>query len=142
MLPHSPLSTSLIRDAGSAEQARGDLGDLLQRSLGIARHLGNRAQDLGAGGLALPGGGQFALQPGIFLRGSGLPGDRFVVGGKTGLEPLLELGHQPAEVGHHVRRKRGHSTQIQAPDVWRQLLKRQTCGAGVQMPRAQAIPFA
>jgi hypothetical protein len=44
------------RDARSAEQPRGGLGDLPQRSLGIARRVGDGALDFGTGGLAIPCG--------------------------------------------------------------------------------------
>ncbi|MFZ0072094.1 MAG: hypothetical protein WAK85_12560 [Xanthobacteraceae bacterium] len=43
----------------SAEQARGGLGDLLQRLPGIARRAGDGAQDFGAPGLAIPCCAQF-----------------------------------------------------------------------------------
>jgi hypothetical protein len=46
------------RNARSAEQARGGLGDLSQRPLGIARGAGDGAEDFGAAGLAIPGSAQ------------------------------------------------------------------------------------
>jgi hypothetical protein len=71
------------RDARSAEQAGGGLGDLLQRQFGIARGAGDGAQDFGAAGLAIPDDAQLSLQPGILL----------------------------PEIGHNVRGKRGHSAK-------------------------------
>src|SRR5665647_2651739 len=69
------------RNAGSAEQTGAGFGDLLQRLLGVTRRAGNGAQDFGTAGLAIPGGAQLSLQPGVLL----------------------------PEIGHHVRGKRGHS---------------------------------
>jgi hypothetical protein len=68
------------RDAWRAEQARGGLGDLLQRLFGIARGARDGTQDFGAAVLALVGGAELVLKPG-----------------------------DPApEIGHHVLGKRGH----------------------------------
>jgi hypothetical protein len=75
---------------------------------GITRCFGNRAEDFGAGGLAIPCGRQFALQPGIFLRQHDLLRDRLVVDHKAGFQALLELGHQPAEVCHLILRQGRH----------------------------------
>src|SRR5258708_37633272 len=46
------------RDARGVKQPRGSLGDLLLRSLRIARSVGDGAQDVRAGVLTIPGGAQ------------------------------------------------------------------------------------
>jgi hypothetical protein len=61
-------------DAGGAEQARGGLGDLLQRPLGVARGAGDGAEDFGAGGLTIPGDAQLAQEPGVLHRNLRLSG--------------------------------------------------------------------
>ena len=43
----------------------GRFGDPMQRMLGIAVGIGDGAQDFGAGVLAIPGGAQLGLQPGV-----------------------------------------------------------------------------
>jgi len=63
------------------EEALGRPSDAIQRLFGVARGVTDRAQDVGAGGLPIPGGTQFSLQPGILL----------------------------AEIGRHIRARRGHS---------------------------------
>ena len=52
----------LDRDAGRLEQARGRLGDQLQRPRGIPRCVGDRAEDFGAGLLLHPRGFQLPFQ--------------------------------------------------------------------------------
>ena len=81
------------RDTGGIEQPRRGLGDALQRGLSITWRAGNSTQDVGARVLAIPGEAEFALQPGIFLRGRGLAGNRGVMRGETGFESLLQLGY-------------------------------------------------
>jgi len=65
----------------------GDLGDPLQQAFDIAGSAGNRAQDFGAGCLAIPRGAQLSLQPGVL----------------------------PPEIGCHVVGKRGHSLKSILP---------------------------
>ena len=77
------------RDARSAEQAGGGLGDLLQRLFGIARCAGDSAQDFSAAGLTIADGAQLGQEPRVLHRGRGLLGDRFVALAQTRLEPLL-----------------------------------------------------
>ena len=96
-------------DARCIEKPRSGLGDPLQRSLRIAGSVGDRAQDVRAGVLTVPRDAQLVVQPGIFLRGHGLPGDGLIVRGKTGFQSLLKLGHQPVEIGYRVLGKRRHS---------------------------------
>jgi hypothetical protein len=79
----APVVTFSDKDcyAESLEKAPRRLGDPVQRLFGVARSVTDRAQDVGARGLAITHGAQFSLQPGILL----------------------------AEIGRHVRAKRGHS---------------------------------
>src|SRR5437588_2305666 len=122
-----PLVTAsdIERDARSAEQARGGLGDLLQRALGIARRVGDGAEDFGAAGLTIAVSTQFAQEPGVFHRAGGLLRDRFVALGQTRLEPLFKLGNPAPEIGHHVLGKRGHSLKSILPRAWWRRLKYQ-----------------
>ena len=55
----------LDRNAGRAKEARGGLGDLLQRARDIARCVGDGAQDFGARLLLHPRGFQLLSQPHI-----------------------------------------------------------------------------
>ncbi len=102
----APLAVlgELNRDAGSAEQARA----WFRRSAATTRpaspgSAGDRAQDFGAGGLAIPGGAQFSLQP----------GNRFVALGRTSTAAQARRSH--AQIGHHVLGKRGHSLKSISP---------------------------
>ena len=76
----SAVPGDMQRDAWRAEQARGGLGDLLQRLFGVARRARDGTQDFGTAVLAVVGG----------------------------LELVLKLGDPAPEIGHHVMGKRGH----------------------------------
>src|SRR5437879_7207847 len=115
-----PLVTAsdIERDARSAEQARSGLGDLLQRALGIARRVGDGAQDFGAAGLTIAVSTQFAQEPGVFHRAGGLLRDRFVALGQTRLQSLLKLGNPAPEIGTTALGRRGHSLKSIFPRAW------------------------
>src|SRR5437899_2265981 len=132
------------RDARGAEQASGGLGDLLQRALGIARRVGDGAQDFGAGGLTIAVSTQFAQEPGVFHRAGGLLRDRFVALGQTRLQSLLKLGNPAPEIGHHVLGKRGHSLKSILPRAWwrRAQISAYPSGLPVHMAGWPAMPFA
>jgi hypothetical protein len=85
-------------DARSAEQARGGLGNLLQRPLCVARRAGDGAQDFGAGGLTIAGGAQVAQEPRVLHRNLRLSGKALH---ECDL-PVGERPHLPANEGEYA----------------------------------------
>ena len=99
----------LDRDAGRLKQARGRLGDQLQRPRGIPRCVGDRAEDFGACLLLHPRGFQLLFQPrrlrpeGRFLlAGIGLGRFRLAQAGLAGFGHAGFARPQPVAIGRRA----------------------------------------
>src|SRR5262249_28947837 len=100
------------RDARGIEEARGRVGDPLQRVFGISGRIGDGAQYFRAGVVAIAAGEPLVLPAEVDQRRRGLPLDRLVALGHSRVQPLLKLQNPAPEVGFHVLRKRGHPLAI------------------------------